>query len=52
MEYAPDCAQAEEYRALADALDANADFSVPTPLSNDELEALLLQYCPPGEGED
>jgi nitrogenase iron protein NifH len=52
MEYAPDCAQAEEYRALADALDANADFSVPTPLSNDELEALLLQYCPPGEGEN
>ncbi len=41
LEYAPDSKQADEYRALACAIDENESFSVPTPISNDELEALL-----------
>ena len=44
VEYAPDSAQAAEYRALAKALGENQDFTVPTPLENDALEALLLKY--------
>lgn len=46
IEYAPESSQADEYRSLARALEENAAFSVPTPVSNEELEALLLQYCP------
>ena len=46
IEHAPESSQADEYRALARTLDENTEFSVPTPISNDELEALLLKYCP------
>jgi nitrogenase iron protein NifH len=44
IEYSPDCPQADEYRALARAIDENTSFTVPTPLSNDELEALMLKH--------
>ncbi|MCD8327350.1 MAG: nitrogenase iron protein [Lachnospiraceae bacterium] len=44
IEYAPESAQANEYRALARMIDSNTQFSVPTPISNDELEELLLKY--------
>ena len=43
---APDSSQAEEYRALAKAIDQNTCFTVPTPISNDALEELLLRYLP------
>lgn len=46
IEYATDSAQADEYRALARAIDQNQFFTVPTPMANDELEALLIQYLP------
>lgn len=46
LEYAPDSKQADEYRALARAVAENQRFSVPEPLNQDELEALLLSYCP------
>lgn len=46
IEYAPGSQQANEYRALAKALENNTQFSVPTPMSNDALEALLIKYCP------
>jgi len=46
IEHDPDCAQADQYRALARAVEANQRFSVPTPLGGDALEALLLRYCP------
>lgn len=46
IEYAPESAQAQEYRTLALTLESNTHFSVPTPISNEELETLLLQYCP------
>uniref|UniRef100_UPI0034E842BA nitrogenase iron protein n=2 Tax=Enterocloster clostridioformis TaxID=1531 RepID=UPI0034E842BA len=48
IEHEPDCAQAGEYRALAKTLEINQRFTLPTPLDNDTLEALLLRYCPVG----
>lgn len=36
--------QADEYRALAKAIDANRMFVVPKPMHTDELEKLLIQY--------
>jgi nitrogenase iron protein NifH len=45
LEYLPDSPQAGEYLALARAIDGNVGFSVPTPLSNDELETLMLKYA-------
>ena len=44
IEYDPTCPQAQEYRNLAKLLANNTEFSVPTPLENEELEALLIKY--------
>lgn len=44
IEYAPDSAQAEEYRNLAKAIEGNREFSVPTPISAERLESLLMKY--------
>lgn len=44
IEFAPDHPQADEYRALARKIDANTNFVIPTPLSMDELEALLIEH--------
>ncbi len=44
LEYAPQSPQAEQYRELARKIDANRNLTVPTPLSMDELEDLLLEY--------
>lgn len=46
IEYAPESDQADAYRALARAIKQNQTFTVPTPLSNDALEALLVNYMP------
>lgn len=46
IQHDPDCRQAEEYRALARAVEENRHFTVPTPLTGEALEALLLRYCP------
>ena len=46
IEHEPGCAQAGQYRTLAKALEDNQRFTVPTPMENDALEALLLRYCP------
>ena len=46
IQYAPQSAQAEEYRKLAKTLEENNFFTVPTPIGNEELEELLLKYCP------
>ena len=46
LEQAPECAQADEYRALARVIDENTALSVPSPISNDELEELLMKYNP------
>ncbi|MDO4308683.1 MAG: nitrogenase iron protein [Eubacteriales bacterium] len=44
VEYAPDCAQADEYRSLAKRIEENTLYSIPTPLNMDELELLLEKY--------
>ena len=36
--------QADEYRALAKAIDQNSKFVIPKPLKGDELEKMLLEY--------
>lgn len=44
IEFAPSCPQAEEYRRLAESIENNKEFTVPAPLSSEELEKLLLKY--------
>jgi len=44
IEHEPESAQASQYRMLASKLEENTHFSVPTPMTNDDLEALLIQY--------
>jgi nitrogenase iron protein NifH len=44
IEWRPDCAQADEYRALARAIDQNRRFVIPTPLGMDDLEKLLIDF--------
>ena len=44
IEWNAECAQADEYRQLARAIDANKEFVVPTPLEIEELESLLIEF--------
>jgi nitrogenase iron protein NifH len=44
IEWKPDCAQADEYRKLAQAIDANRNFVIPNPLQMSALERLLLDF--------
>jgi nitrogenase iron protein NifH len=44
IEYKPDSPQADEYRALANAIDVNENFTIPTPIVQDRLEELLLEH--------
>ena len=45
MEYAPDSAQAQEYRDLAAKIHANAgNGTIPTPITMDQLEDLLMEH--------
>jgi nitrogenase iron protein NifH len=44
IEWNPACSQADQYRALAKAVDHNDKFVVPQPLKIDQLEGLLLEY--------
>ena len=44
IEWNPECEQADEYRALAKAIDGNDNFVIPKPLSTDELEKTLMDY--------
>jgi nitrogenase iron protein NifH len=44
IEWRPDCPQASEYRALAQAIDQNKMFVIPTPIEIDALEKLLIDY--------
>jgi nitrogenase iron protein NifH len=53
IEWNPACEQADEYRALAQAIDQNKNFVIPTPLPMDDLEKLLIDFglvdgVPPG----
>jgi nitrogenase iron protein NifH len=44
IEWNPGCSQADQYRALAKAVDHNDKFVVPKPLTIDQLEGLLLEH--------
>jgi nitrogenase iron protein NifH len=44
IEYNPEHTQADEYRALAKAMDENTMFVIPKPLEIEELEALLMEH--------
>jgi nitrogenase iron protein NifH len=45
ISYAPDSAQAYIYRELAEKLENNKNFAIPTPLSDDSLEALFTDIA-------
>jgi nitrogenase iron protein NifH len=44
INYDPGSAQAEEYRKLAKAIEENRNFAIPSPMSQDKLEEILIQY--------
>ncbi|MDJ1171025.1 nitrogenase iron protein [Roseofilum sp. BLCC_M154] len=44
IEYAPESEQAQHYRNLAKAIDENTNQVIPSPVSNDDLEKLLVKY--------
>ena len=44
IEYEPSCRQAAEYRALAKAIDENRTFTIPTPMTHERLEEILLEF--------
>jgi nitrogenase iron protein NifH len=44
IEYSPDSNQAQEYRNLAQAIIDNKDFVIPTPMTAERLEEILLEY--------
>jgi nitrogenase iron protein NifH len=44
IEWNPKCGQADEYRALAKAIDQNTNFVIPKPLPMPELEKLLMEF--------
>jgi nitrogenase iron protein NifH len=44
IEYDPNCAQAEEYRALARKIDGNDMFVIPKPLKQERLEQILMEH--------
>jgi nitrogenase iron protein NifH len=44
IDFDPTVGQADEYRMLARAIDANSKFVIPTPLAIEELEKLLIEF--------
>jgi nitrogenase iron protein NifH len=44
IEYEPSSHQANEYRALAQAIDQNQTFTIPTPMTQERLEEILLEF--------
>lgn len=44
IEYSPEHAQADEYRTLAKKIAENKNLAIPTPLTMDELEQLLMDF--------
>lgn len=44
IEYKPDSGQAQEYRNLAQAVIDNQDFAIPTPMTQERLEEILLEF--------
>lgn len=44
IEYNTEAGQAEEYRSLARAIDSNTKFTIPTPMTQERLEDILVEY--------
>ena len=44
IEYSPESHQADESRALAEAIEENQKFVIPTPMTQERLEEILLEY--------
>lgn len=44
IQYAPESGQAQEYRNLADAVINNKSFVIPTPMTQERLEEILMDY--------
>ena len=44
IEYDPKCNQANQYRALANKIMNNKNFVIPTPITMDQLEELLMKF--------
>jgi nitrogenase iron protein NifH len=44
VQYSPEHAQADEYRQLAQKIANNTNFVIPTPITQDELEELLMEF--------
>jgi nitrogenase iron protein NifH len=44
IEYDPTNPQADEYRSLAKKIVENKKFVIPTPITMDELEELLMEF--------
>jgi len=44
VDFDPESGQANEYRALAKAIDENKMFVIPKPMSQDRLEEIMMQY--------
>jgi nitrogenase iron protein NifH len=44
IEYEPECAQADQYRQLAHKIEHNDRKTIPTPITMDELEQLLVEF--------
>lgn len=44
IQYQPSSRQAEEYRQLAQRIEENTSFAIPTPMTQERLEEILLKY--------
>jgi nitrogenase iron protein NifH len=44
IHYDPTAQQADEYRGLAKAIDGNDMFVIPKPMTQDRLEALMMEH--------
>lgn len=52
IEYKPDSNQAQEYRNLAEAVINNTKFDIPTPMTQERLEEILLEFGLEGFSDD
>lgn len=52
IEYRPDSKQAGEYRSLAEAVMENKDYTIPTPMEQERLEEILLEFGLMNVGDD
>ncbi len=44
IDWNPGCAQADQYRALARSMDANDKFVIPSPMTTEAFESLLMDF--------